>query len=155
MGRVISDKDLLILSLLRKNSRETLTKISKKTKIPISTIFDKLRLLEKEYIKKHACIVDFSKLGYNMKSHICIKSHNNSNEDLKEFLLSHNNVNSVFKLEDNQDMMVESVFRNSFDLNAFLSIIRSKFNIETIEVKNIVDEIVKEKFLENVNTCTN
>jgi len=46
------EKDLLILSELRQNARETLTKMSKHTGIPISTIFDKIKQLniEKEII---------------------------------------------------------------------------------------------------------
>ena len=36
----ISKKDLLLISHLRQNARETMTNVSRSTGIPISTIFD-------------------------------------------------------------------------------------------------------------------
>ena len=59
-----NQKELLIMSHLRENSRKNLTKISKETKIAVSTIFDKIKKYEGGIIKKHTCILDFTKLGF-------------------------------------------------------------------------------------------
>ena len=49
-------KDLLLLNSLRENSRKSLTSLSKQTKIPVSTLFDRLKLLEKEDIIRHTLV---------------------------------------------------------------------------------------------------
>ena len=54
------NKDLLIISCLRENSRNNLTNISKMTGIPISTIFDWLKKYEGSIIKKHTALLSFS-----------------------------------------------------------------------------------------------
>ena len=70
---MIRKKELMLLACLRNNARETLTNISKKTNIPISTIFDKLKEYEKTFIKKHTSILDFKKLGYDIRINMLLK----------------------------------------------------------------------------------
>jgi len=67
MGDKMKLKDMMLLSNLRANARETLTNISKRTNIPISTIFDRLKLHEKNLIKKHTAIIDFALLGPDLE----------------------------------------------------------------------------------------
>ena len=55
--------DLKILSALRANGRETLTKISRDTGIPISLVFDRLKRMEELVIKRYSCSVDWERLG--------------------------------------------------------------------------------------------
>ena len=50
---MLNKKDLKFITLLRQNSRETLTNISKKTKIPISTLYDKMQHYNNNFIKKY------------------------------------------------------------------------------------------------------
>lgn len=59
----MSPKILQFLAYLRENSREKLTTISKRTKIPISTLFDMLKELQGNLITKNTVLLDFSKLG--------------------------------------------------------------------------------------------
>ncbi|HIJ01446.1 TPA: hypothetical protein HA363_02255, partial [Candidatus Woesearchaeota archaeon] len=59
-------KDVLLMSFFRNNARENLTRISRITRIPVSTIFDKLRDYEKELVKKHTTLLDFRKLGFDI-----------------------------------------------------------------------------------------
>ena len=41
--------------------------MSKRLKIPISTIYDKLKKYDGNIIKKHTAILDFEKLGFGIK----------------------------------------------------------------------------------------
>ena len=43
-------KDLMVLAALRQNARLSLTKMSKTTHVPISTIYDKLKQYERKII---------------------------------------------------------------------------------------------------------
>ena len=73
---MINKKDILIISNLRIDARMPLTKMSRKTNIPVSTIFDRLKINENGLIKKHTCILNFSKLGYNVRANIAFKVNN-------------------------------------------------------------------------------
>jgi len=43
---VVDQSDLKLLTYLRRNSRETMTRMNKETGIPISSVFDRLKRLE-------------------------------------------------------------------------------------------------------------
>lgn len=66
MKKGIDEKDLRILEILQKNCKMTSKEISKILKIPITTVFTKIKRMEKEgIIKEYRAIVDSNKLGYN------------------------------------------------------------------------------------------
>lgn len=66
-------KDEKILELLRENSKLTTHQISKKTLIPITTVHNRIKKLEKEgIIKKYTLELDNKKLGKNVAAYIQI-----------------------------------------------------------------------------------
>lgn len=146
---MLPKKDLLILMELRNNSRETLTKISKKTAIPISTIFDKIRYYQGDLIKKHTILIDFSKLGFNARANIMVKVDKDAREEARNFLIKHQNINSVYKISNGFDFLIEGIFHNVKDVEDFLDYLESKFKLEQVEVHYIVEDIKKEAFMNN------
>ncbi|MBR9702752.1 winged helix-turn-helix transcriptional regulator, partial [Candidatus Woesearchaeota archaeon] len=48
MSRTRTDCEKAMMYFLRQNSRNSLTRISKKTQLPVSTLYDSLKKLEKE-----------------------------------------------------------------------------------------------------------
>ena len=89
----MNKKDLKIVSYLRQNARMSLTQMSKKTQIPISTIFDRLKMNEDGLIVKHTCLLDFAKLGYNFRANLTMKVDREDKEALREFLMRSQSVN--------------------------------------------------------------
>ena len=147
MGMSIMEKeDLLILSHLRENARKNLTGISKSTGIPISTIFDKLKKYEGDCIIKHTAMLDFAKLGYEVKVHIMMKVPKESREDLKESLLKDARINSVYRINNGYDFMVEAFFRNMKEVNDFSECLE-KFKVKDAEEYFVLEEIKKESFM--------
>jgi DNA-binding Lrp family transcriptional regulator len=142
-------KDLLILTELRNNARETLTKISRHVNIPISTIFDKIKLYQGELIKKHTTILDFSKLGFNARANIMIKVDRAVREEVRNFLLNHYNVNSVYKISNGFDFLIEGIFKNVKDVEDFLDYLESKFKLEQVQTHYIIEDIKRESFMNN------
>jgi DNA-binding Lrp family transcriptional regulator len=142
-------KDLLILTELRTNSRETLTKISRRTNVPISTIFDKIKYYQGDLIKKHTILMDFSKLGFNARANIMIKVERNAREEVRNFLLNHYNVNSVFKISNGFDFLIEGIFKNVKDVEDFLDYLESKFKLEQVQTHYIIEDIKRESFMNN------
>ena len=122
-------KDLLILSYLRRDARQRLTNISRRTHIPVTTIYDNVRRYEKEFITKHSSLIDFRKLGFNAKTNVALKVGSNRSEVL-DYLQDHPNVNSLYRTDSEYDLLVELVFRELRDVDDFLSGLKGKFDIE-------------------------
>ena len=121
--------------------------MSNKINIPISTIYDKLKLYEGGLIKKHTALIDFSKLGFNTRANIVLKVDREKRELLKEFLVKNNNVNSLYKINNGFDFMIEGVFKNLKELEDFFEALEIKFKVKTKQVYYIIDDIKRESFL--------
>jgi Lrp/AsnC family transcriptional regulator, regulator for asnA, asnC and gidA len=144
---MIGKKDLLIVSNLRKNARETLTNMSRATHIPISTIYDKLRLHEGGLIKKHTCLLDYNKLGYSTRANVLLRVDKEHREELKDYLVKHMNVNSVSKINNNYDFMAEMVFREIKELEDFLENLEDKFKVKSKQVFYVIEDLKREDFM--------
>lgn len=140
------DKSLLIMSMLRQNARESLTKMSKRTNIPISTIYDKIKNNEKDMIKKHTSIIDFSKLGFHTRLSLSLKVSKNKRDELRHYLLKHQNVNTIYKINHGYDFWTECIFRNIKEMEEFREEIEEKFKAKT-ETHYIIDDIKREGFM--------
>ena len=113
---MLRKKDLMLLASFRQDARMSLTDMSKKTRVPISTIFDKLKTYQKEFIKKHTTLVDFSKLGYNTRAKIAIKVKKEQKEDIKEYLSKNESINSIYKINNGFDFLIEGIFVHVKDM---------------------------------------
>ncbi len=142
----MNKKDLLIITHLRKDGRASLTDLSRKTNIPVSTIFDRIKN-NNDFIKRHTALIDFAKLGYNTRANILIKVDREKREEVKEYLLGNLNVNSVYKINSNHDFMIDAVFRDIKEMEEFQEHMDEKFKIKNKIVYYIIDELKKEEFL--------
>lgn len=144
---MLKQKELLIIASLRENSRQSLTDMSKKINIPISTIFDRLRIQEKNLIQKYTSIIDFSRLGYNLKTQIVIKVNKDDKRALKTLLMKHQNINSVYKLGDGFDFMVEGIFRSLKEVEDFSDLLDTQLRVEKKKIYYIIEDIKREEVL--------
>lgn len=149
---MLKQKELLIIASLRKNSRQSLTDMSKATNIPISTILHKLKIHEKTIIKKHTSVVDFPQLGFNTRATIVIRAGKKDKEALKSFLINHPNINSACKTNSDYDFLIDAIFRNIKDLENFVEIMDNKFEIIEKKTYYIVDDLKREEFFSDHNS---
>lgn len=152
-AKMLSKKDFLLMSFLRKNARQRLTKMSKQTKVPVSTIYDKLKVFEKGIIQKHTSLIDFSKIGFNARANIMLKVKRADREELKKDLMQCNNINSIYKINTGFDFMVEGVFRNIKDMEDFLEKLDDRFEIKERKVFYIIEDLKREGFLSDPNSA--
>ena len=143
----MNQKDLKIIAQLRTDARMPLTKMSKRTGIPVSTIFDRLKSNEKEMIIRHTSLIDFSKLGYNTRANITVKVDRADKEALKDFIVKHQLVNSVYKINNGFDFMIEGVFRQIKDMEEFIEDLEKRFKINDLKSFFIIEDLKKEAFL--------
>lgn len=139
--------DLLLMTYLRQNSRMSLTNLSKKTGIPISSIFDKLKNKYGSIIQKHVALIDFERLGFAVRVSVLLKVGKSKKEEAKNFLEKFFNVNSLFKINNGYDFLFEAVFHNLRELEDFFDAIENKFSVRKKEVFYIIEDIKKEEFL--------
>ena len=141
--------DLIIISHLRKNAREKLTTISKKTGIPVSTIFSKIKDKYNHIIQKSTVILNLSKIGYEINLKIIVKTIKEQKENLKQYLMIHQNVNSLYKINNGYDFMIECYFKNMREANDFLEHLSEEYAVKTKQEYFMLEELKREGFMSN------
>jgi DNA-binding Lrp family transcriptional regulator len=140
--------DLKLLTLLRNDARETLTNLSKKTKIPVSTLHDKLRFARhKGVIQKFTVIPNYEAIGYNTRATMLVKTPREHKASIRDFLALHPNVNSLFKINNGYDLLIQGVFTNMHEIENFLDILEIEYRARDVQVFYILENIVEEMFL--------
>ncbi|MGM5481361.1 MAG: Lrp/AsnC family transcriptional regulator [Nanobdellota archaeon] len=141
------EKDMRLISWLRTNSRLPLTKISKGTNIPISTLFDKLKEQEKDLVFKHTTLIDFSKLGYYTKVHLLLKTPTKHKKELEKHLKCNDKINSIYKVTEKYHFLVEGIFKHVKDFNTFLEVLEERFSPLEYSSHFITEDVKREAFL--------
>lgn len=145
---MLPEKDIRIMCELRKNARTSLVSISRKTAIPVSTIYDRIRARQKDVIKKHTSILDFPKLGFNIRTKMLLKI--KDTENFERFVFENANVNSVFRLNSDFNFMIDCIFRYMAEMQDFTGQL-NRFGIEKKQIHFVSDEILRENFLNEVD----
>lgn len=140
-------KEKMLLSHFRCNARESLTSISRRTSIPVSTIFDKLRQYERQFIRRHTTLLDFAKLGYLTRANVMLKAGVDHRDALREFLMKHDHVNSLFKINNGYDFLVEVIFHHLKDMEDFLELLENKYHVIGKTVFYVIEDICRESFM--------
>ncbi|MCX6710951.1 MAG: Lrp/AsnC family transcriptional regulator [Candidatus Woesearchaeota archaeon] len=136
-----------IICQLRQNARISLTKMSRRTSIPISTIYEKLKSYQGTLVKKYTALIDFSAFGYTTKANLFLKFDREDKENVRNYLMKNPNVNSLYKVTNGYDYLVEGIFRNIKEVEEFLDNLEMKFNLRERQVYYVVDELRREEFL--------
>lgn len=143
---VLGCDDLKILAHLRQDSRRNLTKISKHTMVPISTIFDRMKKYHKEIIKRNTVLLDFKKLGYELKVNILVKTSQEKRDELRRFIEKSLHVNSIYRINNGYDFLIEVVFKNMMQLEEFNDKLEN-IGITAKQEFYILEDIKKEEFI--------
>lgn len=112
----------------------------------MSTIFDKLKVYEGNVIKKHTSILDFNILGYDVRVQLMIKVKKELKEDLYKYLMKSYSVNSLYKINNGFDFMLECVFKNMNEYQIFNENLDNKGVLKKTEFF-ILQELRREAFL--------
>lgn len=143
---MLSQKELLILACFRKNARRNLTKVSREIHIPVSTIFDKLKRYEGSLIRKYTSLLNFTELGFDVRVNLIIRADRGNKKELGEYLVKNESVNSVFRINNGYDFLIEAIFRNMKEFQGFSERLE-EFKIKGKETFYILDDLKREAFL--------
>ena len=144
---MVKPSDLKLISYLRKNARQTLTNISKKTRIPISTLYDKLKLHEGNIILKHTTLLDFAKLGFNCRANVLLRTDREHREKLGSYLKVHPLINNLYKINNGFDFLAEGIFCHVKDLEDFVDELEKNFPLEEKKTHYIIEDLKREEFM--------
>ncbi len=139
-------KELQIMRRLRSNARETLTRMSRKTGIPVSTIYERLKSFEDGVITKHTCLLDFRRLGYDLRVTLLLQVKADARDAVRRFLEGHHQVNTILRINNGYDYLVEVLFRNMSEVQEFMD------RLDVLGVKSrkefyVLEELCREQFL--------
>ena len=141
------EQDKRIIAQLRKDARASLTNISKRTDISISTLFERLKQLRGQAVTKFTCIVDFKRLGLHAHS-LAVYSVSRANKKaLRKYLHAHPNVNSVYRINHKYDFLVELVFDGLLAQEEFIDKTDELFGTRPTHIFYVVDILSREKVL--------
>ncbi|MFH1637403.1 MAG: Lrp/AsnC family transcriptional regulator [Candidatus Woesearchaeota archaeon] len=143
----MNKREFVIISALRQDSRCSLTKMSRMTSIPISTLHDKLKDYRGSLIKKNTTIVDFSKLGYNTRASVMFRVDKGQREQFINCLKQCSHVNTLVKINNGFDFLVEFIFENIKDMEDYMELLDRKFTIVGKETYYLIEDIKREAFL--------
>ncbi|BDZ69288.1 MULTISPECIES: Lrp/AsnC family transcriptional regulator [Methanobacterium] len=142
----MDDVDLAIIRSLIKNSRITISQMSKEIDIPDATISNRLKKLEKDVIKRYTLIPDWQKIGLEITSIIIIQTESERHELVKEELSRLKEVSEVYSVSGEYDILIKVWVKSIEDLN---QLINSK--IRSIDgVEDLTEMIVMERVKEDV-----
>ncbi|MBS3114319.1 Lrp/AsnC family transcriptional regulator [Candidatus Woesearchaeota archaeon] len=135
----MDEKDEKILRLLKENSKSTTQQIAKKTLIPITTVHNRIKKLEKEgIIKKYTVEVDNKKLGKNIAAYIHIvvdyrllKEIKMSQHELARKLRQYDFVEEAAMVTGGTDIIIKVRVRDINELDDFVT--KKLRNIDGIE----------------------
>lgn len=123
----LDKKDIEILEILKQDSNLSTHKISKKTHIPITTIHNRIKKLEKEeIIKNYTLNLDYKKLGKTISAYILITINYNipgkkiNQTQIAKQIKSFDDINSVSIVAGGTDLVAKIRTKDIDSLNDFI-----------------------------------
>jgi len=144
----MDDVDLAILRSLIKNSRITISQMSKEIDVPDATISNRLKKLEVDLIRRYTMILDWQKLGLEITSIIIIQTESEKHESVKEELSRLEEVSEVYSVSGEYDILIKVWVPGIEELNHLINT-----KIRSIEgVEDLTEMIVMERVKEDIPT---
>ena len=142
----MNQKEKQIIRLMRTGKRLNISDIARQLNLPISTVSDAIRRIERKYTVKRTSILDCTKMGYFANVELAIKIDSRTKSDFIDYLKQHDCVNSIYHINSGFDLLVEVIFRDISELKSWLSKAKEKFEFDET-VFQILKIEEKERFV--------
>ncbi|MBL7170182.1 MAG: Lrp/AsnC family transcriptional regulator [Candidatus Aenigmarchaeota archaeon] len=118
----IDEKDLELLRELEKNCKQSLKKISKKTGMSITTVYERMKRLEKNgIIRGYQALIDYEKIGFNLPTIIELVVKRENQFEVAQKLIKFKNVSSIYGVTGSTDLMIIGKFKDRGELTGFIN----------------------------------
>ena len=142
---MLGEKDLVVLASLRENARESLTRLSRQTGVPVSTLYDKLQAFKRHVVQRFTVLLDVRKLGFTLRTVVLVKAEPGRKDELLREVRKQIWVNMVQRVNGEYDLLVEAFFREMRDVEAFREALVTH-GAERVDVLYTVEEVLREHF---------
>ncbi len=132
----LTRKQMLVLSELRSNARQSIANIARKLGMPLSTCHDNYKAV-KGCIKQYTSLIDFAELDYSLRINFTFKASN------IEPILDNKNINSIYRINNKRTFLVECFFRNINEAYEFKEKLQ-ELGMKKISMNYIINQIKKE-----------
>lgn len=123
----ISQKDIKILRVLKKNARATIRQISKKTGIRPSTVHQRLsKLIDNGTIKRFTLDIDERSIGIDLTVFMLISG--TLDKYLDKEIISNRNVVEVSGITGEFDLLMKLKFKDMEEFNRFIIKFRERYS---------------------------
>lgn len=138
--------DKEILEVLRGNARIKLRELARITRIPTSTIHDRIKRLEKiGVIKKYTVEIDYRLLGYQIKALILASVEGAHIVDVEKEVSKNPHVVALYDITGEYDVAIIAVFKTIEELDHFVkNLLKNPYIKHT--TTSIVFRTVKEEY---------
>ena len=121
---MIDEKDRAIISVLRKNARETTKDISKAIKLPRTTVSERIKkMIERGIIKKFTVTLDYEKIGLPITAFILVSFLPNpeiSQRELAKRISKMKNVYEVYIISGEWDLLLKVRGKNMEEVGSLI-----------------------------------
>ncbi len=148
----MDNKDRKIIECLREHGRWSVEKIAKQTRIPITTVYHRMKRLEKEgVIQRYSVEVDYTKIGMPLAAYVLVtvdykalKEINLTQYDLTKKLLGEKEVESASMVTGGTDIILKMRVADVNELNKFITVkLRNFDGIERTQTMLVLNEVEK------------
>jgi len=125
---MLDEKDLIILSHLKSNSKQKTQDISKRTAIPITTVHNRIKKLEKlGIVRNYTVELDYKKVGKNVTALILasfnlekIRNDKKNPKDIANRMCKNPNVEKLYFVTGKADIVMVTRLKNIDELQKFV-----------------------------------
>ncbi len=139
----LDNKDKLLLEILQRNGRESLTNIAKAVKLSIDSTHKRIKKLhENGIIAKFGIFINPKALGYDLVANIQVKLQNITEEELNKFisfLTHHKNVIELISILGEYDLTIVIIAKNTEEYELISRNIRQQYKNLIADWKSVVN----------------
>src|SRR3989338_2801941 len=130
-SRILNEKDRLILMILQKNARESLTHIAKQVGLSIDSVNKRIKEMQRKKIFEFWTAIDPKAIGFPLTIDIKIKLQNITEDAKNQFinhLKNHPRVIDLFSTVGDTDITCVFIAKNAPEFEKISTEIRQKFS---------------------------
>ncbi|MFH1399137.1 MAG: Lrp/AsnC family transcriptional regulator [Candidatus Woesearchaeota archaeon] len=123
----LDEKDLEILGILKQNAKLTTSQISKQTKIPITTVHNRIKKLESiGVIRNYTVVLNHQLLGKDLLVYVLVGVDQNlpgkiiSQDEIAKKIKAYEEVEEANIITGDNDIIVKARFKSIAQLNNFI-----------------------------------
>jgi DNA-binding Lrp family transcriptional regulator len=136
--------DLKIIGELNENARKSFREISRKLKVSLTTVANRVKKLENEgIIKGYIPIIDLDKIGYNLLVIIGIRISKGKLMEVEKKISKNPHVYEIYDTTGDWDSIIIARFKDRTELNRFIKEVLAVEYVErtmTYLVLNVVKD---------------